>query len=170
MRLDAQFSAAELHGAACGVLVVNRHYAFDKWIKQVAAETMGDDDAYELVEQVFADAQYKLNTEALAFDLLLPEEDEPLEQQVAALQKWCQGFAYGLALSGLKTLQDLPKDSREWVEDVVKIGAAGEMDVDDEDASEDAFVELVEFVRVGVLLINEELQPVRGRAKVNENE
>lgn len=170
IRLDAQFSAAELHGAACGVLAVNRHYSFDHWVKQVAREALEDPETYDWVEQVFADAQYHLNAESLTFNLLLPEDEEPLAQRVTALQQWCQGFAYGLALSGLKTMKDLPADSREWVEDVVKIGSSGEIDVEDEEASEDAFIELVEFVRVGVLMMNEELQPVRGRAKVDDNE
>ena len=65
-------------------------------------------------------------------------------------------------------MQNLPEDSRDWVQDVIKIGAAGELDVHNEDESEEAFIELAEFIRVGVLLMNEELQPIQGKPQLAE--
>ncbi|WP_298609218.1 YecA family protein [uncultured Thiothrix sp.] len=171
LRVEADFTASEVHGIACAVLAFNNQYAEKAWQVQVLKGDAQDfyiQEARRLLKQLFKATLAQLNSGDLDFELLLPPEQDSLEAQVAALQKWCQGFAFGLALSGLKTMQDLPEDTRDWVQDVVKIGAAGEMDVHDEDESETAFFELAEFVRVGVLLMNEELQPVRGRPQLTE--
>lgn len=171
LRVDADFSASEVHGIAGAVLAFNNQYSEKAWQNQVLKGDTRDfyvQEARKLLEQLFNATLWQLNSGDLNFELLLPPEQDSLEAQVTALQKWCQGFAFGLALSGLKTMQDLPEDTRDWVQDVVKIGAAGEMDVHDEDESEEAFMELAEFVRVGVLMMNEELQPVRGRTHLTE--
>jgi len=171
LRVEADFTASEVHGIACAVLAFNNQYAEKAWQIQVLKGDAQDfyiQETRRLLTQLFNTTLTQLNSGDLDFELLLPPEQDSLEAQVAALQKWCQGFAFGLALSGLKTMQDLPEDTRDWVQDVVKIGAAGEMDVHDEDESETAFIELAEFVRVGVLLMNEELQPIRGRTQLTE--
>ncbi|HMT92848.1 YecA family protein [uncultured Thiothrix sp.] len=171
LRVEADFTASEVHGIACAVLAFNNQYAEKAWQVQVLKGDAQDfyiQEARRLLKQLFNTTLEQLNSGDLGFELFLPPEQDSLDAQVAALQKWCQGFAFGLALSGLKTMQDLPEDTRDWVQDVVKIGAAGEMDVHDEDESETAFIELAEFVRVGVLLMNEELQPVRGRTQLTE--
>lgn len=171
LRVEADFTASEVHGIACAVLAFNNQYAEKTWQTQVLKGDARDfyvQEARQLLKQLFNTTLEQLNSGDLGFELFLPPEQDSLEAQVAALQKWCQGFAFGLALSGLKTMQDLPEDTRDWVQDVVKIGAAGEMDLHNEDESETAFIELTEFVRVGVLLMNEELQPIRGRPQLTE--
>lgn len=171
LRLDADFTASETHGIACAVLAFNNHYSEKVWQTQVLKGDARDyhvQEARKLLQQLFNVTLNQLNSGDLSFQLFLPPEQDSLEEQVAALQKWCQGFAFGLALSGLKTMQDLPEDSRDWVQDVIKIGAAGELDVQDENESEEAFIELAEFIRVGVLMMHEELQPVRGKPRLTE--
>lgn len=173
LRVDADFTASEAQGIACAVLAFNNQYSEKAWQAQILKGDARDfhvQEARQLLQQLFNATLAQLNSGDLSFALLLPPEQDSLEAQVTALQKWCQGFAFGLALSGLKTMQDLPEDSRDWVHDVVKIGAAGEMDVQDEDESETAFIELAEFVRVGVLLMNEELQPVQGKPQLVDQE
>lgn len=171
LRVDADFSASEVHGIACAVLAFNNQYPEKAWQAQVLKGDARDfhiQEARQLLQQLFNTTLWQLNSGDLNFELFLPPEQDSLEAQVLALQNWCQGFAFGLALSGLKTMQDLPEDTRDWVHDVVKIGAAGELDVHNENESEEAFIELAEFVRVGVLMMNEELQPVCGRPQLTE--
>ena len=171
LRVDADFSASEVHGIACAVLAFNNQYPEKAWQAQVLKGDARDfhiQEARQLLQQLFNTTLWQLNSGDLNFELFLPPEQDSLEAQVLALQNWCQGFAFGLVLSSLKTMQDLPEDTRDWVHDVVKIGAAGELDVHNENESEEAFIELAEFVRVGVLMMNEELQPVRGRPQLTE--
>ncbi|MES0328506.1 MAG: UPF0149 family protein, partial [Gammaproteobacteria bacterium] len=98
--------------------------------------------------------------------MLLPEDDEDLMDRTEALANWCQGFVYGLAAGGISDDTKLPGDAQEILMDFVEISRAGYNIGDDdvievsETTEEDelAFVEVVEYVRTGVLLINEELQ------------
>ena len=49
----------------------------------------------------------------------------------------------------------------------MNIGASGEMDLDNEDESEDALAEIIEYLRVGVLMMNEEMQPMKAAPQVH---
>lgn len=53
----------------------------------------------------------------------------------------------------------LPEDTAELIRDMVEIARAGHDLGDDSDADEDSYMQVFEYVRMGVLLINEELQP-----------
>ncbi len=165
LRLDADFSASEAHGCACGVLTVNNDYPQVRWQTFVLTGDAQDyhfQEASKMLASLYVETLLQINASDLQFELLLPPEQEALSVRVAALQKWCQGFAFGLAASGLKSMEALPEDSRDWVQDVIKIGAARDLEVDDEDESEQAYSDLVEFMRVGVLMMNEEVQPIQG--------
>ena len=97
----------------------------------------------------------------MGFELLLPEEDESLYARVTALQQWCSGFILGMGMAGVKDNNSLPQDSRELLADITEIGVEGEFDLEDEEQSEEAYAEISEYVRMGILLINEELQPLK---------
>lgn len=163
LRVDADFSAAEVHGINSAVLGINNSYDFQALKTQLIP---GDerDVHYQEVSRLLADLYStvleQLNAGDLHFELLQPDEQDSLEGRLQGAQKWCQGFAYGLALSGLKTMTDLPEDSREWVQDVIQIGASGDFDLEDEEASETALLDITEFLRVGVMMLNEEMQPL----------
>ncbi len=165
LRLDADFSAAEVHGILCAVLGIHHDYDQQTLLAHLIQGDMQDvhfQETTRLLEALYHASRRQLNSGDLQFALLLPDDQDDQAQRLLALQKWCQGFAFGLALSGLGSMNELPDDSREWVQDVIKIGASGEFDLEDEEASEQALLELEAFLRVGVLMMNEEVQPVRG--------
>ncbi|MBL4711739.1 MAG: UPF0149 family protein, partial [Gammaproteobacteria bacterium] len=110
------------------------------------------------------------------FLLMLPDDDEPLEARVEALGIWCQGFVFGLAIGGIKEDTELPADSKELIKDIIEISRAGyvvdeeaELAVSEEGDEEDevAFMEVSEYVRMGTLLIYEELQPLQSSQTVH---
>jgi uncharacterized protein YgfB (UPF0149 family) len=65
-------------------------------------------------------------------------------------------------MGGLKDFRKLPENSAEAAQDIVEISRIGSK-YESEGSEEDAVAleELIEYVRVGVLLINEELHPSR---------
>ena len=68
---------------------------------------------------------------------------------------------YGLGAGTIPDASQLPGEAGEIVRDLAEITHAG-VDVDqDEEANESAYAELVEFVRVGVQLLFEELAGAR---------
>lgn len=169
VRAECDYSPAEVQGMACGLLVINQATNVTNWLKLVLAGNSQDfyvQEARQLLRDLFAQTRQQMNSADMDFALFLPDTAD-LATQVTAMQTWCQGFGLGLAQAGIKALQTLPADSREWVEDVVNIGASGDMDLDDAEASETAYLELVEYLRVGVLMMNEEMQPLKAAPQVH---
>jgi len=108
---------------------------------------------------LFNDAQALLYDSDAVFQLLLPDDGDTLGARTEALAAWCQGFTYGMVNGGLKKDRELPEDTAELIRDLVEIARAGH-DMDEEtDSDEESYMQLYEYVRMGVLLINEELQP-----------
>ncbi|NOZ10453.1 MAG: UPF0149 family protein [Gammaproteobacteria bacterium] len=94
------------------------------------------------------------------FILLLPDEDnEELDRQTDVLAGWCRGFLYGLVEGGIIDLGHLPGDAGEIVKDLLKISEVVPDNELDSEGQERALTELVEYVRTGVQLIYEEMQP-----------
>jgi len=107
------------------------------------------------------------------FKLLLMDDDDPLSERVETLAAWCQGFIYGLAAGGIKEGSELPEDTAELLKDMIEISRAGN-DVDDtgveesdDNDDEEAYMEIEEYVRMGVLLIYEELQPLQSTQTIH---
>jgi uncharacterized protein YgfB (UPF0149 family) len=64
-----------------------------------------------------------------------------------------------MAVRGLKNFTDLPAEVREILEDFSQISRAAHESGDDDEQAEAAFVELVEYSRVGVQLVFDLLNP-----------
>jgi len=178
--IDAALGATESHGALCGMLCAQGATEASQWMLHVLGEH--EDSSKALQEtgkkllQVHQMSVEQMNDSEIEFELMLPDDDEPLEMRVEALGTWCQGFVYGLAVGGIKEDTELPEDSKELIRDIVEISRAGYV-VDEEaeiavseEADEDdevAFMEVSEYVRVGTLLIYEELQPLQSSQTVH---
>jgi uncharacterized protein len=97
----------------------------------------------------------------MEFAPLLPEDEAPIETRAAALGAWCQGFLYGLGTSSLSDATALPGDVGEVVRDLTEITHVAADSAESLESNEGAYAELVEFVRVGVQLLFDELEPLR---------
>ncbi len=161
-RADCQYSAAEIHGVACGMLAVNINADDELWLGQVFQERDAQNALQQSTSRELSFYIQQIRTQMqdsnLEFSLLLPDDDEALEDRVEAMQEWTQGFLMGVSLAGLKEFSSLPDDSKELIDDFVEISSAGRFDTQDEE-SEEAYLHIVEYLRMGVLLIAEELQP-----------
>lgn len=162
-KAEAELVASESHGALCGMLCVTGKIELGDWLNQVFEEfdvnNMLIKEASQLLVGLYNDTQVQLNDSDADFQLLLPDDEDSLTQRTEALAAWCQGFTYGLAAGGLKKDQKLPEDTAELIKDMVEIARAGHDLADESDTDEDAYMQLYEYVRMGTLLINEELQP-----------
>ena len=165
IRVNAMMEAAEAHGALCGMLCARGSVELSLWISHVLGEQQNSESLQELtgeLAQLHSATLEQLNDSVADFHLLLPDDQDSLAQRVAALASWCQGYVYGLAAGGISQETELPADSRELLEDFVEISRAGMDDnLSDDEDDEIAFVEISEYVRTGVLLVNEELQPLK---------
>ena len=169
-KVDATMGAAESHGALCGMLCARGSTDLSEWMGHVLGEQeQGNVFLRDLADQLTVLHQSTLgqmNDPYGGFQLLLPDDDDELGERTVALGDWCLGFVYGLAAGGVSEESELPEDTKELLMDFIEISRAGNdpsdvVDDSDEEEDEQAFVEIVEYVRTGVLLINEELQPLQ---------
>ena len=176
----ASIGATETHGALCGMLCAQGATEASQWMLYVLGE---HEETSKLLQQtgkkllqIHQISVEQMNDTDAEFELMLPDDDEPLEMRVEALGTWCQGFVYGLAVGGIKEETVLPEDSKELIKDILEISRAGyvadneaELATDEEDSEEDevAFMEVSEYVRMGILLIYEELQPLQSSQTVH---
>ena len=156
---------AEAHGVLAGALCAAASYSLDDWLAEVLPEGEVEPVAGSALLALFEQTRGALFGSEMQLALLLPGDEQPIDLRTAALCQWCTGFLYGLAGQGAADPERLPGDAGEAVRDIGEITRAGVDAADPEEVNEVAFIELVEFVRVGVQLIYEELNAQRRPAR-----
>lgn len=165
-RAGAECDAAECHGALAGLACCEPAAGPEPWLEQVMAEL--DPGSLHVAEcrsallQVYRASLADLDSEQMVFAPMLPDDDESLSVRAAALGRWCQAFLFGLSLGGLPELSRLPPQVSEIIADLSELTRAGVDEREDEEASESAYAELVEFIRVSVQLVREDLNALSG--------
>lgn len=172
-RAGSDVSASESHGMLCGLLCSSDAQAIDQlWLSQLIEDGYSDENSTikELLaaaQVLHQDAVRQINHETLEFTLLMPDVEDSLETRTNHLANWCLGFNYGLGIGGYKESSS-STDVVELVRDFNEIARAGydDMVLEDGEEEEEAFTEIEEYVRLGVLLIMEELQPIKLKSPI----
>lgn len=170
-KFGTEVTPSEMHGTLSGLLCANTGADAEIWQQALwPNQPRGDllaTEALDLFNQTHDITRKQLNDPSCEFQMLLPDDDDSLDQRVHALGDWCQGYLIGLSLGGITDLAALPEDAREIANDMLEIARAGtSYDLEGSEEDENAYTQLTEYLRVGVLLINEELQPTQA-APVN---
>lgn len=156
-RLKLGVDACELHGSLCGFLAGGGHASQNNLIERLGYEA-SDAAASDPVLHALLDASREaLDAPDFGFTPLLPSADEPFSERVQALQDWSRGFLGGFGLAAGNDAS-LSPESSEALHDLAKIAAFDALADDDEEAQE-AYEEIVEFVRVAALLLHGDGRP-----------
>lgn len=174
-QLNVPLSVSEVHGLCCGLLCAQSSTAAKtRWFTELldaasltAADVGHKASQLKTLDDWFGQTLAALNDTDLEFMPALPDDEAPVVVRVRALGDFCAGFTYGIGLAvAQQGNRALPDDSREIIEDFQAIDAADPVDQADEDGQsptlevqENVYVEILEFVRVGVLLVLEECRP-----------
>jgi hypothetical protein len=156
--------AAEAHGIITGVLCAPQG-ARVPWEELVLGRGAGQPPAAlaQLLAALHRATHAHLSGMECDFAPLLPGDEHSLAEQIEGLSDWCRGYLLGLHAGGVKEGQALAGDAGEVVRDITRISEA---ELDASGAGEEearALVEIVEYLRVGVQLVFEELQPPAAR-------
>jgi uncharacterized protein YgfB (UPF0149 family) len=154
-------AAAEAHGTLAGCLCGAAGYGFEDWLREILPEGRADAAAVTTLRELYTGTAQALLQPDMEFELLLPGDEETIDARTAALAEWCQGFLYGLGAGGIPDAAGLPGEAGEIVRDFSEITRAGVDAGEEPESNESAYAELVEFVRVGVQLLFEELAAAR---------
>jgi len=153
--------AAEAHGIITGVLCAPDG-ARVVWQTLILGRDAGGNretpaELSELLAAMYRSAFAHLNGLEHAFTPLLPGDEHSLAEQIEGLTDWCRGYLLGLHAGGVRDARALSGDAREIFRDITRISEA-EMDTARAgDEEERALIEIVEYLRVGVQLVFEEL-------------
>ena len=158
-QIDAEFSAAEAHGMATGMLCVNEQTESTSWLAELLHNSSSViDENKNMLVRLFEETRRLLASDEFEFDLFLPEDDASLIEQVEALKNWCRGFLFGVGSSTV--VSNWPKDVREILNDIAEFTKLDANVEGEED--ERAFVEITEYLRSAVLLLRDELDNSSG--------
>jgi len=166
-RLDsaaAVSGAAEAHGLLCGIICACGKASPGTWLDHVLGEgnslSAAAQECSELLDGLQPEILSQFNDDSFEFVLLLPGDAASLWQRTQALSRWCAGYLFGLALGGIKDDATFPGETGEVIRDFYEISNAGFIADPADEENEEAYMEIMEYVRMSVLLMYEELQSV----------
>ncbi len=163
VRVEAEAYAAECHGFICGQICVTGEA--DELIWQEFLDVQAEDDSlirtcYGEVTQLVAKTLAQLHSAEFGLQLLLPDDAVSIALRAEALGNWCHGFLNGYGVSESESPAGVSEECNEVLEDFTQICRLGIDNKDTED--ENSLMQLQEYVRMGVILIFEDLQPAIG--------
>ena len=175
-RAAAPNDAAEAHGSLCGLVCGLGEGGQSVWLAETLPDEHADDRAHAVVAEqtgsvlkaLVVHTRAALEGADMTFQPLLPDDAEPLVQRVDGLAQWCQGFNHGLFVAariGDAEAELGSGNTAEIVSDFAEMAQAAVGDDEPDAEGEAAYVELVEYVRVSVQLVYEELAAVRQRVQ-----
>ena len=113
----------------------------------------------QILRQLFEHTREQLNIEDMSFELLLLDDTHDLAARLSSLSAWCQGFLYSIGVFGEDKMQSLDAQSQECLSDLLEISKLDHYEASSEE-TEQQFFELVEHVRMSVLMLNETMNPL----------
>lgn len=164
VRAGALSDAAECHGTLSGLLCASHNDVRQRWLDQTldSGAALGDvqvGECRQMLLNLHDDTRRRLEGDAMDFTPLLPDDNQPLTERVQALRDWVQGFLYGLGIADLESVDQLPPDVREVIQDLTEIARADTGADDQSEQDEAAYAEILEYVRMGSQLVHDELNP-----------
>jgi uncharacterized protein len=150
---------SDLHGSLTGYLCGGGVADAHEWLG--ALELVIDEaEAAAIPRAVQADLYEQcaawFDDPDMAFEPLLPAPEVSLARRADALVEWCRGFLGGLGLAGVSRQHGLSAEGAEILKDLGTI-AGTRFEYADSEEDENALSEVIEFIRVGVLLLHAEI-------------
>lgn len=167
-RAGAGWDAAQAHGLITAGLAVRGADAGDELIARIL-EQVAPAGAERRECAALLRAQVETTGRVLAerlsgFSPLLPDEDETAECRTEAMAHWCEGFLHGLVSSersGELQKRLAAEPIADIIRDMLQMTRAVAGGAATQEEEEQAYVEIVEYLRIAAQLVYEELADTR---------
>ena len=157
--LALSISGSELHGMMCGYLSAGAVQKGDAYLRALLAHQNNAiiRTAAPVLFEVYAISQQQIEGSGFEFQLLLPDEDEPLLNRVKSFSEWCDGFTQGIRMAGvdMDTFQD--DDAQDAIEHITEFAELDYHSLQFDEDDERALTEISEYARMAVLHIYSDL-------------
>ena len=158
-KLNTDDTISSAHGLLCGFYCVKQDILLDDWLNEVIVtidlNNLLEKASHQVLAEIFNNTSEQLADPTLNFWPVIADDMCTLREQANTLVEWCQGFLVGLGLSSVETTDE---EVLEMIKDISEIAQLDADLLDSEENTKDLY-EIVEFVRIGVLFIQETLQP-----------
>ena len=170
----SNWNAGQVHGLLCSRLAVTGADGASRWFAQVLEDTDPQcalrSECEAILDTLCSTTWQQLVERQSEFTLLLPDDGDSASQRTQAMAQWCEGFLHGLVSE--KHSEDLKsrlsaEPLADIIKDMLQITRASPGENEDEEGDEEAFAELVEYLRVAVQLTYEELADFRTPAETD---
>lgn len=160
-KINALSEASESHALLCALFIGGAQVRIEAWTDSLMSEPIESENivaqgALKVLAQMYQVTKMQFLAQDMCFDLLLPNDDEKFHVRIDALAMWCQGFLSGYGLMEI----DYTKGSAEVQEAITDLIHMSRLQYDDETTGEEdeerAYIELVEYTKVAMLLIHNE--------------
>jgi hypothetical protein len=162
-------SPSELHGLLSGQMAAGARFDPASLLARIAElldiEPFRQEAARTCVMRLYLASLQQLQAPDFSFELVLPDDDQPLAVRADALGVWCSGFLSGFGLQERKGSQGLSIEGQETLRDlaqIVQITTAADADAEED---ENDLMEVQEYVRMAALLVFSECNEPDGQAE-----
>lgn len=160
-------SPAELHGLLCGQVAAGARFdpvtLFARIGELLDLEPFSRELTRTGIMQLYLATLQQLQAPDFSFELVLPDDDQPLAGRADALGLWCSGFLSGFGLQERKGSQGLSIEGQETLRDlaqIVQITTAADAEAEED---ENDLMEVQEYVRMAALLVFSECNEPDGQ-------
>lgn len=155
--------ASEIHGVICGLVSAGTSQSHVDWMEALFEDWPEEDllarEARELIGQLYFVTRDQIGNEDFSFMPFLADDSQPIAVRAKGLRDWCVGYLYGLGLAGISDRQ-LEGDAREALQDISHFTRLDYESLESGEATEQAYTELQEFLKVVTLLVWGELADI----------
>jgi len=156
---DLELTPSEVHGTVVGAIANHLKTGLSPdLLKLIEPKADANDGRYSqlssLLYELYRDISEILFNGGEGYQMILPDDDEPLPIQVEGIATWSKGYLLGLLHNDVFGVDQLPESGAEIARDLMEISEAGVGDAPEDEESW-ALAELQEYVKVGSQLIFE---------------
>lgn len=165
---DSGMSAAECHGVVCGLLSAQPEvddHALGQQLLSGEFNAAPEDETVvvhandlAMFQRLVAGTIEQMDDPELSFMPMLPDDEDSVGDRAIALGQWAEGYLFGLSLGGIKEFSGFSEDLQGFSKDLVNMCSL-EVDGADDEENEQAMFEVVEYLRMGVLMVRDEVVP-----------
>lgn len=161
-------SPAFIQGMLIGLLCGDNDIQEAVWIKKLIEEAnikSVKESFLQVLHDLYQETNKGMNGSGFELELCLPDDNEALVYRAMMVGQLCEGILYGLGLIGClnDAENEIAPEVRELVNDFSDIASIDIEDlgksVADGETEESDLMQLVEFVKIGILTMNESLNP-----------
>lgn len=153
--------AAEIHGLLCALFSTGAKLRKQAWLNSLVNQGFSKKDelesgAADVLLRLFTATEEAFAAEGLSVDILLPNEESPIQERIEALAHFSQGFLSGLNLADVQVENNPNAELQEALDDLVNISCL-EYEQESGEVAEHALTELVEYAKVAIMHVHQEI-------------